>query len=79
MAILVALHLQKGTRLIAIASESNLNRARHNRIDTKANELRGHCRAPWLTITFLVGADELCVGQHMAPHRSLHLGFGRAF
>jgi hypothetical protein len=34
---------------------------------------------PLLPVTFLVRADELCVGQNMAPHRSLHLGFCRAF
>lgn len=27
-----------------------------------------------LPVTFLVRADELCVGQHMALHRSLDLG-----
>jgi hypothetical protein len=33
---------------------------------------------PWLPVTFLVRADELCIGQHVALHCSLDLRFRRA-
>jgi len=127
--------IRKKERAYSHSAESNLNRARRNKIDTKANDpacvkthtsakcrkhnsptrhrtsrvqyvltLRdaidqrdfyvwrerwsfrtaktlcgGHAAPPLLPVTFLVRADELCVGQHMAPHRSFHLGFCRAF
>ena len=39
----------------------------------------GDCaRVPWLPVTFLVRADELCIGQHVALHCSLDLRFRRA-
>lgn len=30
-----------------------------------------------LPVTLLIRADKLCIGQHMAFHRLLDLGFGR--
>ncbi|HSS76676.1 MAG TPA: hypothetical protein VLV54_07995 [Thermoanaerobaculia bacterium] len=35
-------------------------------------------RVPWLPVTFLVRADELCIGQHVALNCSLDLQFRRA-
>ena len=37
-----------------------------------------YARVPWLPVTFLVRADELCIGQHVALHCSLDLRFRRA-
>ena len=36
-----------------------------------------YARVPWLPFTFLVRADELCIGQHVALHCSLDLRFRR--
>jgi hypothetical protein len=33
---------------------------------------------PWLPVTILICADELCIGEYMAPHCSLDLRFRRA-
>jgi len=33
---------------------------------------------PRLPVTLLIGADELCIGQYVAVHRSLDLRFRRA-
>ena len=40
--------------------------------------LRWLCPTPALTVTLLIGADKLCIGQHMTLHCSLDLRFRRA-
>ena len=47
---------------------------RHSSINSGGD----YARVPWLPVTFLVRADELCTGQHVALHCSLDLRFRRA-
>jgi hypothetical protein len=34
---------------------------------------------PWLPVTLLIRADELCIGQYVPPHCSLDLRFRRTY
>jgi hypothetical protein len=43
------------------------------------SELQTKNGDPWLPVTLLIRADELCIGQYVAPHRSLDLRFRRVF
>ena len=47
---------------------------RHSSINSGSD----YARVPWLPVTFLVRADEPCIGQHVALHCSLDLRFRRA-
>ena len=45
-------------------------RTRRRVVSAKADN---YARVPWLTVTLLIRADELCIGQHVALHCSLNL------
>ena len=62
-------------RETALSARAEAARAqRHSSINSGSD----YARVPWLPVTFLVRADEPCIGQHVALHCSLDLRFRRA-
>jgi hypothetical protein len=63
------------TKRVAVPAYGNRNRWSVGDGLTLRCKLPG---VPWLLVTLLIVANELCIGQHVAPHCSLDLRFRRA-
>jgi hypothetical protein len=49
-----------------------------NKVIDHRSSLARRLGVPWLAVTLLIRADELCISQYVPPHCSLDLRFRRA-